>query len=179
MIVLWHASHQCARPLRFCQNAAMHHLHNDPTDTLPEDIRRTENKLADISSRIARLAMALDAPIATLNDIESILNKETPMLAQPAFHRDQTFLGTGNARLAHEWEELRGLLLLRCDIVTQLIKTHDLHTATTVLNEIEAQLEHEGFQHGDLGFNLLTYLSQNNPTDLLQGEGAALPHPLG
>lgn len=156
----------------------MHHFHTDATDTMPEDIKRMENALADVSARIARLAMSLDAPVATLTDFESILNKEVPMLAQPAHTLSDSFPGDERPRLVREWEELRGLLLLRCDMVSQLVKSHDLHTATTVLAEIEAKLESEGFQPGAQGFNLLAYLSQTGQTGMLLGEGDPLPKPL-
>ena len=145
---------------------------------MPEDIRRMENALADVSARIARLAMSLNAPVATLSDFESILNKEVPMLAQPAHTLTDSFPGDERPRLAHEWEELRGLLLLRCDMVSQLVKSHDLHTATTVLAEIEAKLESEGFQPGAQGFNLLAYLSQTGQTSMLLGDTDPLPTPL-
>ncbi len=156
----------------------MHHFHTDAADTMPEDIRRMENALADVSARIARLAMSLNAPVATLSDFESILNKEVPLLAQPPHTLTDSFMGDGHARLAHEWTELRGLLLLRCDMVSQLVKSHDLHTATTVLAEIEAQLESEGFQPGAQGFNLLAYLSKTGQTSMLLGDTDPLPTPL-
>jgi len=163
---------------RFCQNVAMHHFNTDTTEALPEDIRRTENSLADISARIARLAMAIDAPVATLNDIEAIMNKEVPLLAHHAYQATATLGGSDQGRLTHQWEELRGLLLLRCDLVSQLIKSHDLHTATTVLTDIEAQLEREGFQHRALAFNLVRYLSQNSQADGSMDENTPLPKPL-
>ncbi len=156
----------------------MHHFHSDAADAMPEDIRRVENALADVSARIARLAMSLDAPVATLSDFESILNKEVPMLAQPARTLTGSFPGDGHQRVAREWEELRGLLLLRCDMVRQLVKSHDLHTATTVLAEIETQLTSEGFEPGAQGFNLLAYLSETGQTGMLLGDTDPLPTPL-
>ncbi|MBY0466367.1 MAG: hypothetical protein K2W33_15620, partial [Burkholderiales bacterium] len=150
----------------------------DAADTLPEDIKRAENALANVSARIARLALSLNAPVATLSDFEGILNKDVPMLAQPAYSLSNAFPGDDHPRLVREWEELRGLLLLRCDMVSQLVKSHDLHTATTVLADIEAKLEREGFQPGAQGFNLLAYLSTTGQTSLLLGDGDPLPHPL-
>lgn len=137
-----------------------------------------ENALADVSARIARLALSLEAPMATLTDFESILNKEVPLLAYPAHAMTDAFPGDNRARLAREWEELRGLLLLRCDMVNQLVKSHDLHTATTVLTEIEAKLTREGFQPGTQGFNLLAYLNHTGQTALLLDEGDPPPKPL-
>lgn len=145
---------------------------------MPEDIKRMENALADVSARIARLALSLEAPVATLTDFESILNKEVPMLAQPAYTLSEAFPGDEHPRLVREWEELRGLLLLRCDMVTQLVKSHDLHTATTVLAEIEAKLTLEGFQPGTQGFNLLAYLDHTGQTALLLDEADPPPKPL-
>ena len=156
----------------------MHHFHADAADTMPEDIKRAENTLADVSARIARLALSLNAPVATLSDFEDILNKTVPMLAQPAHTLAEAFPGDGHPRLVREWEELRGLLLLRCDMVSQLVKSHDLHTATTVLAEIEAKLESEGFQPGAQGFNLLAYLAKTGQTDILLGEDDPRPTPL-
>lgn len=156
----------------------MHHFHTDAADTMPEDIKRMENTLADVSARIARLAMSLEAPVATLSDFESILNKEVPLLAVPAHTLSDSFPGDDHQRLVRQWEELRGLLLLRCDMVRQLVKSHDLHTATTVLAEIDAKLESEGFEPGAQGFNLLAYLAQTGQTDMLLGENDPLPAPL-
>ena len=156
----------------------MHHFHTAITDAMPEDIKRMENALADVSTRIARLAMSLDAPIATLSDFESILNKEMPLLAQPAHTPGGDFPGDTRPRLAREWQELRGLLLLRCDMVSQLVKSHDLHTATTVLAEIESKLASEGFQPGAQAFNLLAYLTHTGQAHLLLGDTDPLPNPM-
>ena len=63
-------------------------------------------------------------------------------------------------------------------MVSQLVKSHDLHTATTVLAEIDAKLESEGFQPGAQGFNLLAYLAKTGQTDILLGEDDPRPTPL-
>lgn len=145
---------------------------------MPEDIKRMENALTNVSMRIARLALSLDAPVATLTDFESILNKEVPLLAQPAHTLSDSFPGDNRQRLVRDWEELRGLMLLRCDMVRHLVKSHDLHTATTVLADIESKLTSEGFQPGAQGFDLLAYLTQTDQAETLLDESDPLPAPL-
>lgn len=85
------------------------------------------------------------------------------MLAQPAHTLTEAFPGDGHPRLVREWEELRGLLLLRCDMVSQLVKSHDLHTATTVA-EIEAKLGKRRLSTRAQGFNVLAYLAKTGQT---------------
>ena len=103
--------------------------------------------------------MSLGASLEADDQVDKILRRELPFFAEhPAFSAAQWPLNN-DARLAHEWEELRGLLLLRCDLMLHLLKNHDLETALTVASEVETHMQLEGFKPGVNGFDWNRFLT--------------------
>lgn len=134
-------------------------MHHEPTEDETSRLNsasRVENTLVEVNTRIARLAISLNAPLATEADIQSILNRESPFLQPHA--REQISNNPFNhepGRLIHQWEELRGMLMLRCELMTQSIKDLGLEITQSIHSGIEAELEREGFKPGADGFDML------------------------
>jgi hypothetical protein len=132
--------------------------HDEPSEdetSLLNTASRAENTLVEINTRIARLAMSLNAPLATEADIQSILNRESPFLQPHARERISNAFNHEEGRVIHQWEELRGLLMLRCELMTQSIRELGLKVTLEISSGTEAELEREGFKPGAEGFNML------------------------
>ena len=63
-------------------------------------------------------------------------------------------------RESRDAEELRALLLMRCELMTHLLQSHSLEDALRLATDVETQLRREGFRPGAGGLNLLELLSQ-------------------
>ena len=137
----------------------MHHPPINSALTAPEDLRRAEHSLEDVCERIARLSMSLGASLESLDDLEKILHRDLPFFSTHPVFSSARWPMSDEPRVAREWEELRGLLLLRCDLMLHLLKSHDLETALCVATEVETHMQHEGFKPGADGFNLVRYLN--------------------
>jgi hypothetical protein len=133
--------------------------HDEPSEdktSLLNSASRVENTLVEVNTRIARLALSLNAPLATEADILSILNRESPFLqphAHEQAHNDP--LNHEEGRLVHQWEELRGMLVLRDELMTQSIKDLGLEVTREINSGIKAELERDGFKPGADGFDML------------------------
>ena len=93
-----------------------------PNDELTEELRRTEVSLTALSERIARLSLSLGAPLASWEDMEKILDRDMPFFAHHPGFAAAGWGQTARLREARDWEELRGLLLMRCDLMPQHLK---------------------------------------------------------
>ena len=133
-------------------------------DGLPPDLQRAETSLAALSERIARLSLSLGAPLSSWQDFEHILERDMPFFAEHAAFVAAGWANSAQLREAREWEELRGLLMVRCELMLALLKTHTLEDALEVSAAVEAQLLREGFKPGSDGPNLLAYLAQHTDT---------------
>ncbi len=134
--------------------------HDEPSEdetSLLNSASRVENTLVEVNTRIARLAMSLNAPLATEADIQSILNREAPFLQPHA--REQISNNPFNhepGRLIHQWEELRGMLVLRGELMSQSIKDLGLEVTREINSGIKAELQRDGFKPGADGFDILS-----------------------
>ena len=133
--------------------------HDEPSEdetSLLNSASRVENTLVEVNTRIARLAMSLNAPMVTEANILSILNRESPFLQPHA--REQVRNDPFNheeSRRIHQWEELRGMLVLRGELMTQSIKDLGLEVTLEINSGIKAELERDGFKPGADGFDML------------------------
>ena len=133
--------------------------HDEPSEdetSLLNSASRVENTLVEVNTRIARLAMSLNAPLVTDADIQSILNRESPFLQPHA--REQIRSDPFNheeSRLIHQWEELRGMLVLRDELMSQSIKDLGLEVTREINSGIKAELARDGFKPGADGFDML------------------------
>jgi hypothetical protein len=139
-------------------------MHNDPTDTqdttsLLNTASRIESSLTDINARIARLAHTLNASLATEEDIAKILNRDNPYLEPHAAQIASNSFDQHEHRLVHQWEELRGLLVLRGDMMARSIQDLGLDATLKMTFHMEKHLIREGFEPGADGFDMLRGLS--------------------
>lgn len=128
-----------------------------PTGEQPEDLRRTELSLTALSERIARLSCALGAPLASREDIQKVLDRDLPFFAR---HPGFAAAGWGQAarvRESRDAEELRALLVMRCDLMLHLLESHGLEDALDLAASVEARLLREGFRPGAEGATLLSH----------------------
>jgi hypothetical protein len=126
--------------------------------SLLNSANRIEIALAEINTRIARLAMSLDAPLDTAADVTQILNRETAVFLQHDREHLINTLNQGEHRLLHQWEDLRGLLVLRCELMEHSLKDLGLDMTLKIVTHIEEQLARDGFKPGAVGFDILDNL---------------------
>ncbi|MDD2728775.1 hypothetical protein [Malikia sp.] len=117
--------------------------------------RRFEQSLGELNARIARLAMLLDAPIATADDRQRLLDRQAPHFRRP----DEAAAASGPAqRLTRGWEELRGLIVLRYEVLSNAASELGPQATTHLVLKVELELELDGFKRGASGFDLLSWL---------------------
>lgn len=127
----------------------------DKHEPLHARARRIGKSLADLNARIARLAMFVGASLKSEADIQKIVHREIPWLQQHATAPAADSTHRNEERVAHEWEELRGLLVLRCDMMAHMLNDLGLEVAEQIAAQAEEHLERVGFKRGADGFDLL------------------------
>lgn len=135
-------------------------MHNDPTEkqdteSLRNSASRIESSLADINTRIARLSRLLNASLETDEDIVKILQRNNPFLRPHATNA----LSQSEHRIVHEWEELRGLLVLRCELMTHSFNDIGFDATVKMTVHMEERLVRGGFEPGAEGFDMLRDLT--------------------
>lgn len=113
-----------------------------------------------LNARIGVLAKVLGADLGAETDVEHILNREH------AFFRLQasiTHANAGERRLQREWEELRGLLALRCDLMAKSLDELGLDAVRQIALQVQARRDKEGLAPDSDGFHLRHRL--NPPSD--------------
>jgi hypothetical protein len=118
---------------------------------------------SELSRRIARLCHRLGILLKTGEDLRRILEREAQGFSA-ADHALAEFtslnLGGRHPDREHlEREELRGLLAMRCELLTQTLQDWGLEATQKITAASESRLEHEGFTPGSDGFTLLHQLN--------------------
>lgn len=113
---------------------------------------RVEHSLTELNTRIAVLAHVLGADLGSETDIDHILNRENPFLRSPASQLKE--MSAGERRLKREWEELRGLLALRCDLMAQTVNELGIDAARRITLQVQAHRDKEGLSPDSDGFHL-------------------------
>ena len=123
-------------------------------DALAQRARRIKNSLADLNARIARLSIFLQLPLDTETQVQQIVERTHPLFrlhdGQPA-----GAAAGGQHRQRHALEELRGLLVLRCKVMANLLSNLGLELTGQIANQAEDHLDRLGFKPGADGFRLL------------------------
>lgn len=133
----------------------MQALHPTASDLQSARVRRYGRAYADLNARIARLALLLGAPLANEHDIQMIVQRQAPnfkghVSGDPA-HPGAT------GRRAQQWDELRGLLVLRCNMMAGMLNDLGLELTEQVVWQAEEHLVRVGFKRGADGFDLLPH----------------------
>lgn len=125
-------------------------------DTTLHLLRQREGALFELNERIARLAMLLDAPLRTEEDLQRVLARELPVFNAPSHP------GTDRRRTHGEWEELRGLLAMRCELMAQTLADLGLDATRQLTQLVEDRLARVGFTQGADGFVMLARLNRDD-----------------
>ncbi len=118
--------------------------------------QRLGSSLEALNARIARLAIGLGVSLDDRNEVDALMHQ--PQVAPVAHERrsGRTGYPAGNVerRVAHQREELRGLLVLRYHMETVSVTAHGLDVTRQVLSEAQAHLVQQGFKPGADGLGL-------------------------
>lgn len=129
-----------------------HPSHTNAASMVGDHVSRVEQSLMDLNTRIAVLAQVLGADLGSASDIEHILNRDNAFFRVQANRPDA--VSAGDRRLKREWEELRGLLALRCDLMAQAVNELGLDTARAITLQVQARRDKEGLKPDSDGFHL-------------------------
>lgn len=122
--------------------------------------QRLGASLEALNARIARLAIGLGIKLDEQAEVANLIAK--PQVVQVTHERrvaspdGQTrHPGTsGDRRVAHQREELRGLLVLRYHLGTECIADHGLVMTRQIIEMAEEHLVRQGFKPGADGLDL-------------------------
>lgn len=120
-----------------------------------------------LNARIARLAIGLGVPLDTEAEIAQVMNRKSPASTVAHERRthhdgiDVTHLGANpDRRVAHKFEELRGLLVLRYGVETRYVKDVGADATRQIMSDAEANLVRDGFKPGADGIDLKRLFDQ-------------------
>ncbi len=128
-------------------------MHFDTSNLDP--VTRLEHSLEDLNTRIARLAIALQVPLSTAQDVQQVLDN-----IRPGDWPHQWDDSPQHKRQEREWEELRGLMVLRCGMMKQSLDELGLEVTYQLATEVEVHMRREGFKPGADGFEMLNRLEE-------------------
>lgn len=122
-------------------------------DSLGRQALRRQEALTGLNVRIARLGLLLGVHLEEPGHFEQVLAGDLRLLARitgahggaaPVTHR-----------LRRDWDELRSLLVMRCDLMRQMVGDLGYGATRQIAEEVESALAHSGFRPGADGFELL------------------------
>lgn len=120
---------------------------------LPDQAQQLEQRFASLNARIARLCLLLGARLDSEADVRSLLGRQLPV-----FEAVEPARGSVQHRLLREWEELRGLVAMRCELVAHTLDHLGLDLTRQLTELVEQDLLRQGFKPGADGFELLRHL---------------------
>ncbi|MEN9903865.1 MAG: hypothetical protein RLZZ555_430 [Pseudomonadota bacterium] len=126
---------------------------------LPDQAQHLEQQFLALNTRIARLCLLLGVRLDSQADVQRLLGRQLPAF-QPAKPADT--LNQAQRREHQEWEELRGLVAMRCDLVSHTLQHLGLELTRQLTDLAEQDLQRLGFKPGADGFELLRHL--DDPT---------------
>ena len=117
---------------------------------IAEKAQRFQSALAAVNARIVFLAGFVGARLDADGEVQHILDRDNPAFRQAAALRP------GHASLvAHRaWEELRGLMVLRCALVMHALDALGLGLTHQITSQVERNLVRKGIKPGADGFEL-------------------------
>lgn len=119
-----------------------------------------ESSIEALNARIARLAIGLGVSLKSDDEVIRVMSRQQMVLVSHERRvglerREASRTGSGpERRVAHQWEELRGLLVLRYDVETRYVDEVGVTATRQILVEAEAHLERAGFKPGADGVHL-------------------------
>lgn len=123
-------------------------------------VHQMEAAMATLNMRIARLAIALGVALDNESEVATLMGEEhdTSVLHErrvSAAADDGGHVHVGpECRLAHQRQELRGLLVMRYKVEKRYVDDAGITVMHQIMIEAEAQLERKGFKPGVDGIDL-------------------------
>jgi len=115
-----------------------------------------ESELVRLNERIARLALSLGVPLDTELDQQRLLSHEETLFSIAPGHADSA----QHQHKRRDLETLRGLLVMRCDLMTNMLHDLGLDVTFEIGSAVEEWLQRQGFKPGADGFLLLQRLRE-------------------
>lgn len=122
--------------------------------------RDPESPIEAINARIARLAIALGLPLNSDDEVARVMSLPALSAVSPERRgtpdrRVASRTGVGpERRVAHQREELRGLLVLRYSITKRYVDDAGVTVTHQIMIEAEERLVRRGFKPGADGVDL-------------------------
>ena len=113
-----------------------------------------------LNLRIVRLARTLDLSLQDERDLARAMGRASSRAhlterRSMTERRTEPRSGRGpDRRVAHQWEELRGLLVLRYGVEKSCLDEFGIDVTRKIMTDGEAELERQGFKHGADGIDL-------------------------
>ena len=111
------------------------------------------DSLGELNARIGTLAQALHADLSSESVVEHILARTHPFFVRQAALASSA-LGMNERRVAREWEELRGLLALRCELMAKALAEMGLEATRELAEMVQSRRDLEGIRPDADGFHL-------------------------
>ena len=116
--------------------------------------------MGEINARIARLAIALGVSLQSDDEVTQVINR--PKSAVLTLERrtgverrtGERASSSPDRRVAWQWEELRGLLVLRYGVERRYVDEVGVVATQHIMVEAEQRLERDGFKPGADGVDL-------------------------
>lgn len=121
-------------------------------------LERRVDSLGELNARIARLAMGLGLSLRQEPDIQRVITYQAPHVSVE--RRSQADRRTGpravssDRRASRQWEELRGLLVLRYELEVQYAQELGASVTKEIFTEASDRLSRDGFAAGLDGIDL-------------------------
>lgn len=136
-----------------------------PTEPAAQDklqadrLQQMEASIEALNVRIARLAIALGVSLDNDGEVASLMSEHAPTVLHErratSGHPEAAHASTSpERRVAHQREELRGLLVMRYGIEKRYVDDTGVAATRQIMVEAEQQLERRGFKPGVDGINL-------------------------
>ncbi len=113
-----------------------------------------ESSLQAINTRIARLSLMLGVKLERESDLQSVLVKQHPAYVAASQSHMVDAASFKAKRLHQEWEELRGLLSMRCELMAHSLQDLGLKMTRDIADQAEINLVRNGFEPSASGFHL-------------------------
>jgi len=118
-----------------------------------DHLRRIEQAVEQLNSRIVRLAIALGIDLSDKHSLEQVLKEPAAGIALESRSGDHLH-NSQQRRIAMETAELRGLLVLRYGIEQRLSQEMGYSGLQEILQHVEKHMESEGFARGADGLDV-------------------------
>ena len=123
-------------------------------------MHQMESSIEALNARIARLSIGLGVSLKNDDELARVMSHHTEVLVsqerrEASDGRNAAHAGSdADRRIAHKWDELRGLLVLRYGIETRFVAQVGVTATQQIMTEAEAHLLRDGFEPGADGIDL-------------------------